>query len=84
MGWAGRGTGPNLEYGVFRRFPMRLEAALGAQARAPARLDGRPTSDETFLPPYCSYVHILRTLWVRGAGRTSFQTCPTLGHPVCP
>ena len=83
LGGASRGTGPNLEYGVFRRFPMRLEAALGAQARAPARLDGRPTSDETFLPHYCSCVHIFRTLWAWWARRTSFQTCPTLGHPVC-
>ena len=25
----------------------------------------------------------IRTLWVRGVRRTSFQTCPTFGHPLC-
>jgi hypothetical protein len=30
---------PNLEYGAFRRFPMRSEATPAAQARAPARQD---------------------------------------------
>jgi hypothetical protein len=148
---------PNLEYGAVRRFPMRSEAAPGAQARAPARRDGphqrrknatsvvmsfaiqerpgrmdekrrtapyskthnggrhddldleygattvlvagrttfeqRPTfpaHERRSLPAtnnlplllfLCSF---LRTLWARGARRTSFQTCPTFGHPVCP
>ncbi len=57
---------PNLEYGAFRRFPLRSEAPPGAQARAPARHDGRPTSDEAFLPYYCSCVHIFRQLWSGG------------------
>ena len=80
----GRAAAPhNLEYGAVRRFRMRSEAAPGAQARAPARLDGRPTSDETFLPAFCSCVHIWQTLWPLGnwTDKFSLARSPEVSEP---
>jgi hypothetical protein len=43
------GGGANLEYGAFRRFPLRSKAAPGAYARAPARHDGlKPAAKHFF------------------------------------
>jgi hypothetical protein len=47
--WRGDGAvAPSLEYGAFRRFPMRSEAARGGAARAPARHDGPQPATKHF------------------------------------